>query len=111
MFHSDGNMEPVFEDLIEIGFDVIDPIQPESMDVVDIKHRFGDRVCLHGTISCQKTLPYGTPEDVAAEVSEHIDKCGKDGGLILAPSNTVQPDVSVEKILTLYSTARSFSLR
>lgn len=110
MFHSDGNMEPVFEDLIEIGFDVIDPIQPESMDVVDIKHRFGDRVCLHGTISCQKTLPYGTPEDVAAEVTEHIDKCGKNGGLILAPSNIVQPDVSVEKILTLYSTAKSFSL-
>lgn len=110
MFHSDGNIESVFEDLIEIGFDVIDPIQPESMDVVDIKHRFGDRVCLHGTISCQKTLPYGTPEDVAAEVTEHIDKCGKDGGLILAPSNTVQPDVSVEKILTLYSTAKNFSL-
>jgi len=111
MFHSDGNIGLVFEDLIEIGFDVIDPIQPESMDVVDIKRRFGHRVCLHGTISCQKTLPYGTAEDVAAEVIERINKCGKKGGLILAPSNTVQPDVSVEKILTLYSTAKNFSLR
>ncbi|MFQ5721500.1 MAG: uroporphyrinogen decarboxylase family protein [Candidatus Aminicenantales bacterium] len=110
MFHSDGNIESVFEDLIEIGFEVIDPIQPESMDVIDIKRRFGDRVCLHGTISCQKTLPYGTVEEVAAEVIERIEKCAKDGGLILAPSNTVQPDVSVEKILTLYETARNVSL-
>lgn len=111
MFHSDGNMEPVFEDLIEIGFDAIDPLQPESMDVVDIKHRFGDRVCLHGTISCQETLPFGTPEDVASEVKERVETCGKNGGLILAPSNTVQPDVSVEKILTLYSTVKNYSLR
>jgi len=111
MFHSDGNMGLVFDDLIEIGFDAIDPLQPESMDVVDIKHHFGDRVCLHGTLSCQKTLPYGTPEDVANEVKEHIDKCGRDGGLILAPSNTVQPDVSVEKIVTLYSTAKNYPLK
>jgi len=110
MFHSDGNMEPVFEDLIEIGFDAIDPLQPESMDVVDIKQRFGDRVCLHGTISCQETLPFGTPEDVASEVKERIETCGKNGGLILAPSNTVQPDVSVEKIVTLYSTVKNYSL-
>ncbi len=110
MFHSDGNMEPVFEDLIEIGFDAIDPIQPESMDVAEIKHRFGDSICLHGTISCQRTLPFGTPEDVASEVKERIEICGKNGGLILAPSNTVQPDVSIENILTLYSTASNYSL-
>jgi uroporphyrinogen decarboxylase len=110
MFHSDGNMEPVFEDLIEIGFNAIDPIQPESMDVVEMKHRFGDRICLHGTISCQRILPFGTPEDVASEVKERIEICGKNGGLILAPSNTVQPDVSLENILALYSTASNYSL-
>lgn len=110
MFHSDGNMEPVLEDLIEIGFDAVDPIQPESMDVADIKRRFGDRTCLHGTISCQKTLPYGTPDDVKTEVIHRIKTCGRDGGLILAPSNTMQPDVSLEKILTLYCTAKNYSL-
>ena len=110
MFHSDGNMESVFPDLVEIGFDVINPIQPECMGVVDIKSRYGSRVCLHGTISCQKTLPFGTPDDVAAEVRQRISCCGKDGGLILSPSNTIQPDVSLENILALYETAKSISL-
>ncbi len=110
MFHSDGNMEAVFEDLIEVGFDVVDPIQPESMDAEKIKSRYGDRICLHGTISLQETLPFGTPDDVADEVRHRISVCGRSGGLILAPSNTVQPDVSVENILTLYETARKCSM-
>jgi uroporphyrinogen decarboxylase len=107
MFHSDGNMEAVFEDLIEVGFDIIDPIQPESMDVEKIKSRYGDRVCLHGTISLQETLPFGTPEEVADEVHHRISVCGRGGGLILSPSNTIQPDVSLENMLTLYETARN----
>jgi uroporphyrinogen decarboxylase len=106
MFHSDGNMEAVCEDLIEVGFDVINPIQPESMDVEKIKSEYGDRVCLHGTISLQKTLPFGTPEDVADEVRHRVSVCARGGGLILSPSNTIQPDVSVENILTLYNTAK-----
>ena len=100
------DMEPVFGDLVEIGFDVINPIQPECMDVVEIKHRFGDQVCLHGTISCQKTLPFGTPDDVAAEVRQRISCCGEDGGLILCPSNNIQPDVPVENIMALYTSAK-----
>jgi len=111
MFHSDGNMEAVFGDLVEIGFDVINPIQPECMDVVEIKRRFGSQVCLHGTISCQKTLPFGSPDDVAAEVRHRISCCGRDGGLILSPSNTIQPDVPLENILVLYKTAKNISLK
>jgi len=88
MFHSDGNMEDVFEDIVEIGFDAITPIQPESMDVAKISKRFGSEVCLHGTISCQQTLPFGMPNDVASEVRQRIECCGRDGGLIIAPSNT-----------------------
>jgi len=110
MFHSDGNMEPVIDDLIEVGFDVIDPIQPECMDVVEVKRRFGSRVCLRGTISCQRTLPFGTADDVADEVRQRIFCCGQDGGLILSPSNTVQPDVPVENILALYMTAQNISI-
>jgi uroporphyrinogen decarboxylase len=110
MFHSDGNMEDVFEDLVEIGFDAITPIQPESMDVAYIKKRFGSEICLHGTISCQQTLPFGTPQDVASEVRHRIECCGTDGGLILAPSNTVQPDVPLENLLALYETAKNTKL-
>ena len=110
MFHSDGNLEAIFDDLVEIGFDCIDPIQPECMDVVDIKRRFGSRVCLHGTISCQHTLPHGTVAEVEAEARERIHSCGRDGGLILSPSNTIQMDVPVENILALYDTAKNLSL-
>ena len=104
MFHSDGAMESIFDDVIEIGFDVIDPIQPECMDVFGIKRRFGSQVCLHGTISCQKTLPFGTPDDVSAEVRQRIDCCGNYGGLIISPSNTITPDVPLDNILALYGT-------
>ncbi len=110
MFHSDGNLESIFDDLVEIGFDCIDPIQPECMDVVDIKRRFGSRVCLHGTISCQHTLPRGTVAEVEAEARERIHSCGRDGGLILSPSNTIQMDVPMENILALYDTAKNLSL-
>lgn len=110
MFHSDGNMGDVFEDIVEIGFDAITPIQPESMDVEKIKRRYGSKVCLHGTISCQQTLPFGTPDEVASEVRQRIECCGADGGLILAPSNTVQPDVPLENLLALYETAKNTKL-
>jgi len=106
MFHSDGDMEAVMGDLIEVGFDVVDPIQPECMDVVDIKRRFGEQVCLHGTISCQQTLPFGTAAEVEAEVRQRIDCCGRDGGLILSPANTIQPDVPLENILAVYKTVQ-----
>jgi uroporphyrinogen decarboxylase len=111
MFHSDGNMADVMGDLVKIGFDAITPIQPECMEVNEIKRRFGSQVCLHGTISCQRTLPFGTPRDVADEVRQRIYGCGKDGGLILSPSNTVQPDVPLENVLALYQTAQSLSLQ
>jgi uroporphyrinogen decarboxylase len=110
MFHSDGNMEAIFDDLVEIGFDIIDPIQPECMDVQSIIQRFGDKVCLRGTISCQRTLAFGTPDDVADEVRQRISHSGRSGGLILAPSNTVQPDVPLGNILALYETAKHVSL-
>lgn len=110
MFHSDGNMLDVMGDLIEIGFDAITPIQPECLDVVEIKRQFGSQTCLHGTISCQRTLPFGTPDDVVSEVHHRISCCGKNGGLILSPSNTIQPDVPIENILALYETARELSL-
>jgi hypothetical protein len=110
MFHSDGDMEPIFGDLVDIGFDAIDPVQPECMDVMDISRRFGDRVCLHGTISCQQTLPFGTAAEVEAEVRQRIECCGRDGGLIISPANTIQPDVPLENILALYLTAQNTSL-
>ena len=107
-YHSDGNMEEVILDLIEIGVDIIDPIQPESMDVSSIKKKYGKDFTLHGTISIQETLPHGTVEDVRREVEQRLAICEKDGGLILAPANHVQNDTPLENIIEIYKAAGSY---
>ncbi len=105
-FHTDGNLMEVMEDLIEIGLNIFNPIQPECMDPYEVKDRFGDRITLDGTISSQQTLPFGTVEDVQNEVRERIERCGKDGGLVIAPNNVVQFDVPLENLLAVYETAK-----
>lgn len=101
-FHSDGDFTPIVGDLIEIGWDIIDPVQPECMDPAFVKREYGAEVVIEKTISSQRTMPFGTPEDVRAEVKNRIDDCGAGGGLILGPSNTVQFDVPVENIIACY---------
>ncbi len=106
-FHSDGWIEPIIPDLVEIGVDILNPVQPESMDPAKIKGLYGDRLCFDGTISIQRTMPHGTPEDVAKEVKGRIRTLGPTG-LILGPSHDMQPDVPIKNILTLYETAKKY---
>lgn len=108
-FHSDGNLWPVLADLVDIGFDIIDPIQPECMDPVEVKREFGERITLHGTISSQHTLPFGTVEEVRAEVRQRIRDLGYNGGLVIAPNNVVQYDVPLENLLAVYDEAKQCS--
>jgi uroporphyrinogen decarboxylase len=106
--HSDGNIMAVMDDLVEIGFNVINPIQPECMDPVEVKRRWGHRITLHGGISLQRTLPNGTPDEVRAEVNALIRDCGDDGGLVVFPSNVIQPDTPVENVIACFHAARDF---
>jgi uroporphyrinogen decarboxylase len=108
MYHSDGFIEPIIPDLIEIGVDILNPIQPECMDPVEIKRKYGDKLVLHGTISIQKTLPYGNIEDVENEVKNRILMCGYDGKLIISPSNQVLVDTKVENLLIMYEVAKKY---
>ena len=108
--HSDGNLSEIMPDLIEIGFDVINPVQPECMNPAEIKRIYGDEITLHGTISVQKTLPFGTVDDVKREVMDRIEKCGYNGGLVLGPSNVIPYDTPVENVIALYETARDYDL-
>ncbi len=108
--HSDGKLTDLMDDLIEIGFDVINPIQPECMDPLEVKRRWGDRITLHGCISIQRTLPFGSVDDVRHEVETLIRQCGHNGGLVLLPSNNIQPDTPIENILACYHTARDFAV-
>ena len=67
-YHTDGCVYPIIPDLIEIGVEVLNPIQPQSMDPEKLKREYGDRHCFWGTIDIQQTLPFGTPDEVKAEV-------------------------------------------
>jgi uroporphyrinogen decarboxylase len=104
MFHSCGSTREIWPDLIEAGVEIYDTIQPEAkgMNPDELKKDFGDKICFHGTISTQKTLPYGSPKDVAKEVRQRIETVGKNGGFIVAPSHNIQPDTPIENILALY---------
>ena len=101
-FHSDGDITGIIPDYIDVGADILNPIQPECMDPAVVKREFGDRITMHGTLSIQRTLPKGTPEDVQREVRERIATCGEGGGLILCPSNLLQNDTPLENILAIY---------
>jgi uroporphyrinogen decarboxylase len=105
-YHSDGKIDPILEDLIEIGVDVLNPVQPECMDPVALKERYGNRLALWGTIGTQTTMPFGTPDEVRRVVRERISTVGRGGGLVLAPTHVLEPEVPVENVLAFVEAAR-----
>lgn len=105
-YHSDGNILPIIPELIEIGVDVLNPIQPASMDPAEIGQQFGDRLCFWGCIDEQHSLPFGTPESIRAEVRERLQTIGKDGGLILGPTHHVQLDTPLPNFWAMVDTIR-----
>ncbi len=100
-YHSDGSIYPIIPDLIEIGVDVLNPIQPDSMDPARLKQEYGDRLCFFGGIDVQRTLPFGSPDDVRAEVAARYATLGAGGGWICAPTHHVQADTPLENFWAL----------
>lgn len=105
--HSCGCIEKAIPSLIEMGLDVLNPVQPECMDLANLKKNFGDKLSFWGGISTQKDLPYGTPEDVKAEARRVRDLMSTDGGYILSPAQQLQDDVPIENILALIDVAKN----
>lgn len=101
-YHSDGDCREVIPDLIEIGVDILNPVQPEVMDPARIKKQYGDRLAFWGTVGVQETLPFGSPEKVRETVRERIKTVGKGGGLLLAPTHIVDEEVSWENIMAFF---------
>ena len=103
MFHSCGAIRPLIGDLIEIGVDILDPLQAaaEGMEPEALKRDFGGRICLHGGICTQYLLPQASPAEVSAEVRRRIALLGRGGGYILAPCHVLQTDVPTENILAM----------
>ena len=110
LFHSCGSVVDVIEDLIEIGVDIINPLQPlaAGMDPKNLKEKFGGRVCFHGGIDEQRLLPFGSQEEVEAEVKKVIQILAPGGGYILAPAHNIQADTPCENVLTMYPAAKKF---
>ena len=107
-YHSDGNVEPYIEDLIEIGLDILNPVQPECMDPAEIKAKYGDRLAFWGCIGTQTTMPFGTPDDVRRAVKWTIETVGRGGGLLVAPTHVLEPDVPWENVVALFEAVEEY---
>lgn len=108
LLHSDGMIAPLMEDLIEMGIDVVHPLEPlPAMDLPAIKEKYGDRLSFLGAIDISHAMP-GSVEDVIAEAKLRISQLAPGGGYILAPANHMQADVPLENVIALYEAARKY---
>jgi uroporphyrinogen decarboxylase len=107
-YHSDGNIEPIIPELIEIGVDILNPVQPECMDPAQLKREYGADLAFWGTIGTQTTMPFGTPEDVRTAIREQIESTGQGGGLLLAPTHVIEPDVPWENVMAFFESIEEY---
>jgi uroporphyrinogen decarboxylase len=105
--HSCGNIVPIIGDLIDMGLDILHPIQPEAMDAARLKRQFGTHVTLCGGVRTQDLLPQGTPRQIRDEVRRLKAVMADGGGYILEPGITLQSDVPTENLLALIEEARA----
>ena len=107
--HSCGDIRKILPDITEMGVDALNPVQPECMDIYELKEKYGDKITFWGGISTQQTLPYGTPDDVVAETERVTSALSRNGGYIIAPSQEIQSDVPFENLCALSDAAQKFS--
>jgi uroporphyrinogen decarboxylase len=108
LFHSDGYFEPIVRDLIDIGVNAINPLQPDHMDAVRIRRQFGPRLALWGTVGRQTTFSFATPDEIRQEVKHRVETLGR-AGLILCPAYDIdEPDIPWENIAAFLEAAEAY---
>ncbi len=105
--HSDGNLWPILDMLLEAGYDGLNPLEPQAgMHLRRVKEYCGDRLCLLGNIDCVELLPNGTPKEVDDAVKSAIDDAASGGGLIIDSSNSFHPGVNPENCIAMFEAVR-----
>ena len=107
MYHTDGTITPVLDDIVEMGVDILNPIQTSAMnmDTAALKEQYHGKLCFHGAIDVQQMLPFSTPEEVRYDVAKRLYDLGRGGGYILAPCHNIGSDVPVENVFAMYDAA------
>jgi len=107
-YHSCGFVLPFIEDLIEVGVDILNPVQPECMPFAEIHAKYGDRLSFNGTLGTQTTMPFGTPGDVRRTVHENLNIAGEKGGLFVCPTHVVEPEAPWENIEAYFAACEEY---
>jgi uroporphyrinogen decarboxylase len=110
LFHSCGSLEEIMDDLIDIGVDILNPVQTtaKGMDSKNLKKRYGKKLSFWGAMDTQRILPFGTVREVKRMVEKLIEDLGEGGGFVLGPCHNIQPDVTVDNIIAMYEHARQY---
>ncbi|HEC41246.1 MAG TPA: hypothetical protein ENI20_00265 [Bacteroides sp.] len=107
-YHSCGYIVPFIDQLIEVGVDILNPIQPECMSFDEIANKYGNRVSFWGTIGTQELLPFGTANEVRKVSTSRLEKCGEKGGLCIGPTHLVEPEVPWENLMAIKEAVSEF---
>ena len=101
--HLCGNVTEIIPDLIEIGLDVLNPVQPQAMDIKELSDRFSGKLCFYGGIDVQGTMIHGTPEGVRKEINNLVDLFGRfNGGYICSTSHSIMPETPLDNIIAMF---------
>ena len=106
MIHSCGDVDELFDDLVEAGLNCFNPFQPEVMDIYDLLPQYRGRLTFHGGMSTQRILPFGSVDEVRAETGRLL-QAGQEGGYIFAPAHDVEGDVPLENMLAMIDVVQS----
>lgn len=107
-YHSCGYVEPLIPHFIECGIDILNPVQPESMNFSKLYDLYSNQISFKGTIGTQTTMPFGTTSDVENIIKENLDYVGSQGGLFICPTHMIEPEVPFENILAYIEACKNY---
>lgn len=107
-YHSCGHVTPFIDQLIEVGVDILNPIQPECMSFDEVHDKFGHKLSFWGTLGTQELLPFGTREEVLQTTISRLNKCGEKGGIVIGPTHMVEPEVPWENLTAIVDGVNQF---